>query len=300
MKNDVTVLVTGAAGHLGSHAVTLLLAKGFRVRGLDMADPAEPLPDACEFRKAPLADDEVLKGMLDGVDVIVHAAALHPWKEYTDDQYLDANIKGTWHLYTAAAAAGVGRVVLTSSIAASACQNVPPETWPVSEDLQLPPGDLYGLTKHVQENIARLFAETGKVRTIAIRPPAFMPRPAFETCCALTGTFAVVDDVAAGHAAAVEVMAGVREPGGPMGAFEAFYVTNSLRYTKEDVRELGVDPAALARKYWPEAVEWLEEQGYSGSWLPAVYDLSKAERLLGWRPEFNFEQAYAALREARG
>jgi len=199
MKNDVTVLVAGAAGHLGSHAVPLLLARGFRARGLDMADPAEPLPDACEFRKASLSDDEVLKEMLDGVDVILHAAALHPWKEYTNDQYLDANIKGTWHLYTV-----------------------------------------------------------------------------------------------------VEVMAGVREPGGPMGAFEAFYVTNRLRYTKEDVREVGVDPASPARKHWPEAVAWLEEQGYSSSWLPAVYDLSKAERLLGWRPEFNFEQAYAALREARG
>ena len=99
----------------------------------------------------------------------------------------------------------------------------------------------------------------------------------------LTGCFAVVEDVVAAHLAAAQVLAGVREPGAPLRPFEAFFVTNRLPYTREDAASLGSPPDVrpLVRKYWPEAYEWLCERGFSGGWLPAVYDCTKAERMLG-------------------
>jgi nucleoside-diphosphate-sugar epimerase len=288
------VAVTEAAGHLGSNLIPALRREGLEVAGLDMAVPAAPLPDGCAFRQINLADAAAVKPAIAGADLIVHCASIHPWKPYTDDQYLDANVKGTWHLYTAAADLGIRRVVLTSSIAAVGYAAIPRSAWPVGEHEVFPLGDLYSFTKHAQETIARLYAAKGAVRTVALRPPAFMPRPDLETGFGLTGVFAVVEDIAAAHVAAVRVMLGRQRPLEPLEDFEAFNVTNRLPYTAEDAALIGPDNdmRPLVRKYWPAAYEWLVSKGFRGGWLPAVYDISKAKGLLSWEPRFNFEEWY--------
>lgn len=293
MSSPLRVLVTGAAGHLGSHLVPLLLETGLAVTGLDMAAPAAP-PVGWRLLHGALADRELLRAALTGQDLVVHCASIHPWKPYPDEQYLDANVKGTWLLYTAAAEAGVDRMVLTSSIAAAGYQAVPTGAWPVGEEQQFPLGDLYGLTKFSQEQIARLFAEQGRVQTIALRPPAFMPRPDLETGFQLTGNFALVEDIAAAHLAAVRVLGGLQAPGGALAPFQAVTVTNALPYTPGDAALLvdGNNVRRLAEKYWPAAYPWLVSQGYQGVGLYALYDLGRARRLLGWQPRHNFEQWY--------
>ena len=297
MSNDqtTTVLVTGAAGHLGSCLVPMLVGEGFGVRGLDMAPPAAPLPHECAFTQADLSDREALREAIEGVDVVVHTASLHPWKTYTDDQYLDANVKGTWSLYALAAELGVNRIVLTSSIAAIGYGDIPMDAWPVGEDALFPLSDLYSYTKHTQETIARMYADVGMVRTFALRPPAFMPRPELDTCLAMTGPFAVVDDIASAHAAALRVMCGRQEPGDHVESFEAFNTVNRLPYTATMCREVDGDFKRLVQFCWPDAYEWLLEKGFTGQGMSASYDISKAKRVLGWEPIFNFEQAYAAL-----
>jgi uronate dehydrogenase len=185
-QETITVLVTGAAGHLGSHLVPVLVKDGFRVRGMDRAAPSAPLPGECAFTEADLSDREALGECLRDVDAVVHTASLHPWKEYTDDQYLDANVKGTWTLYALAAETGIDGIVLTSSIAASGMHGIPMDAWPVSEDAQFPLSHIYDYTKHTQETIARMYADSGKIRTFALRPPAFMPRSELDTCLSMT------------------------------------------------------------------------------------------------------------------
>ncbi len=289
------VLVTGAAGHLGSHLVPLLLDAGFEVTGLDLAAPAAA-PAGWRLLQADLCDRPGVQAAVEGQDLVVHCASLHPWQPYADEQYLDANVKGTWLLYAAAAEAGVSHVVLTSSIAAAGYQAVPTTAWPVGEEQLFPPGDLYGLTKLAQEQIARLFADQGRVQTIALRPPAFMPRPDLETGFQLTGNFALVEDVAAAHLAAVRVLGGVQSAGEPLPPFQAITVTNALPYTPADAAllEEGNNVRRLAEKYWPDAYPWLVNQGYQGVGLYALYDLGRARRVLGWQPRHNFPEWYAA------
>ena len=296
MSEAEQVLVTGAAGHLGSHLVSALLAEGFRVTGLDMAAPAAPLPSACRFVQADLCDAAAARRSIEGVDLVVHCASIHPWKRYTDAQYLDANVKGTWQLYSAAADLGVARVVLTSSIAAIGYHRIPPEACPIREDDRFPLGDLYSFTKHAQETVAGMFAHQGKVRTIALRPPPFMPREDLQVGFSLTGVYATVQDMTAAHVAAVRVLAGREEPGEPLAPFEAFFTTNRLPYTREDLmaaRDQGTR-RPLIEKYWPGAWEWLSARGYTGQATTYnAYDLSKAKRLLRWAPAYNFEQWFA-------
>ena len=78
MSEPMTVLVTGAAGHLGSHLVPALLDDGFKVRGLDMAEPSAPLPREYELFRGDLSDCEVLEAAMADVDLIAHTASLHP------------------------------------------------------------------------------------------------------------------------------------------------------------------------------------------------------------------------------
>jgi len=288
------ILVTGAAGHLGSHLIPALLQAGFEARGFDIAQPTTP-PDY-PFSTGDLADNTALKTALEGAAMIIHCASIHPWKTYTDDQYLDANIKGTWHLYTAAVELGINRVVLTSSIAATG-YSVPPDQWPINEEQQFVLSDLYSLTKHAQEDIARMFAAKGQVNTVALRPPAFMPKPELEIGFNLTGAFGLVDDIVTAHVAAARVLA---EDNQSLRPFEAFFVTNKLPYTSQDavLCDFNGDVQPLVKAHWPQAYEWMKARGYQGAWIPAVYDISKAERLLNWQPQHNFEEWFAARSDA--
>jgi len=297
MSYSIRVAVTGISGHLGSHLAPLLAEDGFEVVGLDVASPRQPLPDRSRFTLTDLCDEDAVRNTLAGADLVVHCASVHPWKPYSDSQYLDCNVKGTWVLYTAAASLGINRIVLTSSIAAVGYGVG--AAWPVTEDVESPLGDLYGYTKHAQEDIARVFADAGKVRTLALRPPAFMPRAELETGFSLTGPCAVVEDVAGAHLEAVRVLSGRKPAGAEMAPFEAVFVTNQLPYGPDDAALMATEGSAkpLVRRHWPEAYEWLIARGYEGTWVPAAYDLSKARRLLGWSPKRNFEQWFA---EAKG
>ena len=292
MPREDKIVVTGAAGHLGSHIIPLLVREGYCIVGIDMADKPDGV--AYEYVQMELSQREKLGEYLHGAALIVHTASLHPWKSYNDEAYLDANIKGTWQLYSAAAEAGVPRIVLTSSIAAVGYHAIPTELWPLTEERETPIGDLYSLTKHTQEDIAKHFAHVAGVCTIALRPPAFMPKPDLDTGFLLTGAFSVVDDIAGAHLSAVK--AGLGEGKAKLAPFEAFFTVNALPYTAGDTSllENGQNVRRLVEKYWPSEYKWLVRHGYSGTSIPALYDISKAFRILGWKPKYNFEQ-WAAI-----
>lgn len=287
------LLVTGAAGNLGRRLAEALKADGFEIVGLDLVEPRESV-EGVRFVQADLTDraalDETLRE-LGHIDIAVHCASIHPWKEYSDTQYLDANIKGTWHFYSAAAQAGIGKVVLTSSIAAAGYVS-PLEAWPVTEEMQFDLADLYSLTKKTQEDTARLFAAQKKIQTIALRPPMFIPLDDLQTGFWLTTNYALVDDIVSAHVAAARVLTGKHVPLRQPGMFEAVTIANTLPYQAEDAALMG--PAnnvlPLMRKYFPQAVRGLEEQGYEGMSLSTLYDLSKARQLLNWQAAYNFEQ----------
>ncbi|WP_143642123.1 NAD-dependent epimerase/dehydratase family protein, partial [Streptomyces viridochromogenes] len=104
-----TVLLTGAAGGLGTLMRGLLPSYGYDLRLLDVR-PIEDEPDAIV---ADLADREALREAVRGVDAIIHLAGIS--LEAPFEKILRANIEGTYHLYEAAREEGVGRIVFASS-----------------------------------------------------------------------------------------------------------------------------------------------------------------------------------------
>jgi len=288
------IVVTGAAGYLGSNLIPALLADGFEVTGVDRLAPVEAIP-GCRYIDVDLANVESTRAALAGAELICHVASVHPWKPYTDEQYIDANIKGTWNLYKCAAELGIGKVVLTSSIA-GAGYGFQLAQWPINEEAMGTAPDIYTYTKMAQELNARSAAINQKIQTFALRPPAFMPKPNLDIGFGLTGNYGVVGDVVAAHLAATRVLAGRQPAGAPAGMFEAFFTTNRLNYTTQDFAgetfNSAVTQDALRRRY-PQAADFLIAKGFSGMWLAGVYELSKAKAILHWEPKFNLEQWFS-------
>lgn len=113
----MTVLVTGAAGFLGSHVTDLLVARGERPRVL--VHPADRMSLLAEsgvaIYRADIADRTAVAAAVDGVDRVLHCAArTGPWGP--PSAYQQANVRGLEILTRAALAAGVSRIVHVSSI----------------------------------------------------------------------------------------------------------------------------------------------------------------------------------------
>jgi dihydroflavonol-4-reductase len=113
-------LVTGGTGFVGAHVVRALLAKGARVRCLVRPASRRTNLDGLLVEIAPgdLTDRASLERALRGVSTLYHVAADYRlWTKDPDELYR-ANAGGTGNVLAAAAAAGVSRVVYTSSVGA--------------------------------------------------------------------------------------------------------------------------------------------------------------------------------------
>jgi dTDP-L-rhamnose 4-epimerase len=118
------VLVTGGAGFIGTHVVTALHDAGHHVTVVDGGHPAAhrtPLPDTiagASLFRIDLRDRAAVTGLLDGVEVVVHQAAMVGLGIDVDDlpEYVGCNDLGTAVLLAAMARAGVHRLVLASSM----------------------------------------------------------------------------------------------------------------------------------------------------------------------------------------
>lgn len=164
------VLVTGAAGTIGSYFaravarrydLRLMIHPGSSPSGLDAYGEIV----ACD-----LADLAGLRRACDGIDTVVHLAGeSDPSAVWRD--LLPHNIIGTYHLFTAAKAAGCRRVVYASSI--HAVSGYPTDVQVKPSD-PVNPGDLYGVSKCFGEALGRYFAEQEKLSVIALRIGAYL------------------------------------------------------------------------------------------------------------------------------
>jgi len=114
----MTVLLTGATGYLGERLLPRLIASGRKVRCLvlpsDEKDPSRLYP--CEVVRGDLSEPKGLDSLLEGVDTILHSAALMPPND--PGRIRAVNFGGTAVLVDRARAEGVRRFIYLSAVSA--------------------------------------------------------------------------------------------------------------------------------------------------------------------------------------
>ena len=173
------VLVTGAAGFIGSHLAEALLAAGDTVVGIDgfidnyavsrKREHLEPIADHPRFRLVDaMIQDLDLEDLLDGVARVFHLAALpgvrSSWGASFAD-YTTYNVLASQHLLEASLGAGVERFVYASSSSVYGDT----EVLPSGEDARERPFSPYGVTKLAAEHLARLYHRNHGLHTVSLR-----------------------------------------------------------------------------------------------------------------------------------
>ncbi|MYW16463.1 NAD-dependent epimerase/dehydratase family protein [Streptomyces sp. SID2955] len=167
-----TVLLTGAAGGLGTLMRSLLPEYGYALRLFDVR-PVDGEPDAIT---ADLGDTEALGEAVRGVDAVLHLAGIS--LEAPFEKILKSNIEGTYNLYEAARREGVPRIVFASSNHAVGFTPAPRAGEPpIPVDTPRRPDTFYGLSKSFGEDLAQLYWDKHGLETVSVRIGSCFPEP---------------------------------------------------------------------------------------------------------------------------
>jgi nucleoside-diphosphate-sugar epimerase len=160
-------LVTGGAGYFGSLLVRRLVAGGRRVRILDVNRPDDS-PPGVESIQGDIRDAAAVARACAGVERVYHNVAQVPLAK-DKDLFWTVNQGGTRTLLDACRAAGVKKVVHTSSSAVFGA----PDRNPVTEETRPRPGEDYGRAKLAAEDLCQEAVSRGLDVSI-IRPRTIM------------------------------------------------------------------------------------------------------------------------------
>jgi nucleoside-diphosphate-sugar epimerase len=164
-------LVTGGAGFIGSHLAEALLSGGHQVRIVDSLITGKrrnlEVLQGAEFLEGDLADLDVARRAVDGIEFVLHQAAIPSVPRSVKDPLTShrANIDASMNVLIAARDAGVRRLVYAGSSSAYGDT----ETLPKREDMPTKPLSPYALQKLVVEQYGRMFTQLYGFETVTIR-----------------------------------------------------------------------------------------------------------------------------------
>jgi nucleoside-diphosphate-sugar epimerase len=167
-----TWLVTGGAGFIGSNLVEALLQKGEKVRVVDnfitgREQNLEPFKREIELIRGDLREPGICRAATQGVDIVLHQAALGSVPRSLDDPVAthESNVTATLYLLIAARNARVKRFVCASS---SSVYGANPRL-PKEEDMTQMPISPYAVSKLAQEQYCMAFHAAFGLDTVALR-----------------------------------------------------------------------------------------------------------------------------------
>lgn len=296
------ILVTGADGFIGSHLTEELVRKGCDVRALvqynsfdswGWLDQSEPeIRKSLEVVAGDIRDPHGVRNAMQGCDVVLHLAALIaiPYSYHSPDTYIDTNVKGTLNIVQAARALGVSKVVHTSTSEVYGTAKYVP----ITEEHPLQGQSPYSASKIGADQIAFSFYSSFSTPVAIIRPfNTYGPR---QSARALIPT--VISQIAAG---AKRLKLGALHPTrdfnfvkdtvagfiaiaqSDVSAGEVINIGSNYEISIGDTVDLIAEMMGIDVDVETEDIRLRPERSeVERLWA----DNSKAERLIGWKPEY--------------
>src|SRR5919108_2884026 len=165
-------LVTGGAGFIGSHIVRRLVREGAKVRVVDdlstgLLARLEDVRHSIQYVQADLADDHFAGELVEGIDCVLHQAAVPSVQRSVSDPVGTnrANVTATVNLLEACRKTGVHRVIYAASSSAYGDTEVLPKI----EEMSPNPRSPYALQKLVGERYCELYYALYGLETVSLR-----------------------------------------------------------------------------------------------------------------------------------
>ena len=300
------VLVTGAAGFIGSHTAEALLARGARVRGLDSFDDyydarrkkanldALAKKKGFEFQEGDFRKERDMARALDAIDVVAHIGARPGVRASIEDPHrtFDTNVQGTLSVLEGMRARGLKKLVFTSTSSVYGGDAPLPfrEEQPSSRPLSP-----YAASKRACELLIASYVEIHGFGAITLRlftvygprgRPDMSVGKFIEAALAsravplhgdgsVTRDFTYIDDIVRGIAAGAEKVV----PGD-------LHLANLGGSERSSMREM----IALVERHTGKPLK-LERKPPAPGDAPTTWaSVERAEKLLGWRPEVKLDE----------
>ena len=295
-----TYLVTGGAGFIGSNLTAALVARGETVRVLDNLATGDrgnlaDLLDSITLIEGSVADEELIRRAVEGVDYVLHQGALASVPRSIDDPMgtHEANATGTLRLLVAARDEGVERVVFAASSSAYGDQPALPKV----ESMAPSPLSPYAASKLAGEYYCQAFTECYGLETVCLRYfniygprqdpesvyaaviPKFITamlegrRPTIFGDGEQSRDFTYIEDC---------VQANLKACTAPDAPGQCVNVACGSRYTLNDL-------AALLNQILGTSIEPVYEPARAGDVKHSLADIALAREVLGYEPQFTFE-----------
>ena len=178
MLKDKKLLVTGAAGFIGSHLVETLLARGAHVTAMvrynssssigNMRFISPELRSRLDVRAGNVEDSDFVMGVVKGKEIVLHLAAMIaiPYSYEAPRSYIRTNVEGTLNILEAARRLGTHRVVHTSTseVYGTAIYS------PIDESHPLQAQSPYSASKIAADKIAESYFRSFSTPVVTLRP----------------------------------------------------------------------------------------------------------------------------------
>lgn len=270
----VKVLVTGGTGNAGQRICKDISDSGFEVRSADVAAPAND-GVKLEFLRCDTRTPEDARRAVSGVDAVIHLAAWHSAHRprASDATTFAVNVDGTFNIISACKELGVKALVYASSMAYG---------W----------HSVYAVTKVIGEELCKEFRESTGASVAMLRYNEFIPRPYLDFGAHLLTNGVDRRDVSAATLDALKAVVDRR-----VGLFRTI-VHNANNFPDKVASDFGGLGRQWCEKQVPGASALIEKYGIPlPDRIEEVYDLTEAEKVLGWKPKVGFIDFLKDLRE---
>jgi UDP-glucose 4-epimerase len=278
------IAVTGGSGKLGAPVVEVLRDAGHFVINLDRVVERGPQTSQIDLTDYGQVIDSFfgINDRHDGLDAIVHLAAIPAGGIVPDVATFHNNMLSTFNVFQAARRAGIKTIVYASSETLLGIPfDAPPPYIPVDEDYPSRPESIYAVTKHLEEELAQKFVRwdpelsiTGLRFSNVMSPEDYANFPAYDLDATLRkwNLWGYIDARDGGQAVlkALELS----KPG-----FEAYIIAAADTVMSRPNAE-------LVAEVFPK-VELTGDLGTNTTML----SIDKARRILGYEPQYSWRDA---------